>query len=213
MGGIVVKEREFVNRKLHSLLGVIPVGLFLINHLVINNFATRGAEAFNKAAQFMEALPFRYLLEIFFIFLPLLYHAVYGLYIAFTAKNNATQYGFFRNWMFMLQRYTGVIALIFIVWHVWQTRVQAALGTKVNYDMMADILSSTPWFIFYLVGVLASIFHFANGLWSFFISWGITVSPRSQRISTYITMGIFVALAFMSIRTMLAFIDPELAKM
>jgi succinate dehydrogenase / fumarate reductase, cytochrome b subunit len=213
MGGIVLKEREFINRKLHSLLGVIPVGLFLINHLVVNQFATRGAESFNKAAGFMEALPFRYFLEIFVIFLPLLYHAIYGLYIAFTAKNNAVQYGFFRNWMFMLQRYTGVATLVFIVWHVWQTRVQAALGTKVNYDMMADILSSTPMFIFYIVGVLSSIFHFANGLWTFCISWGITVSPRSQKISTYVTMGIFVALSFVAIRTMLAFIDPELANM
>ncbi len=45
-------NKEFVNRRLHSLLGVIPVGLFLVQHLVVNHFATRGAEAFNKAARF-----------------------------------------------------------------------------------------------------------------------------------------------------------------
>ena len=79
---------EFFNRKLHSLLGVIPVGLFLVQHLVINHFATSGASAFNQASHFMENLPFRYALEIFIIFLPILYHAIYGLYIAFQAKNN-----------------------------------------------------------------------------------------------------------------------------
>nr|MBR9646337.1 succinate dehydrogenase cytochrome B558 [Streptococcus sp. 11-4097] len=147
----------------------------------VNNFATRGAEAFNKAAGFMELLPFRYALEIFIIFLPILYHAIYGLYIAFTAKNNAVSYGYFRNWMFVFQRISGIVTLIFISWHVWETRIQAMLGKEVNYDMMADILNNPAMFAFYLVGVVSTIFHFANGLWTFCISWGITVSPRSQR--------------------------------
>ncbi|MBD3843898.1 MAG: succinate dehydrogenase, partial [Campylobacterales bacterium] len=73
-------EREFLLRRLHSLLGVIPVGIFLIQHLVVNHFATKSPDAFNKAAHFMESLPFRYALEIFVIFLPILFHAIYGLY-------------------------------------------------------------------------------------------------------------------------------------
>ncbi|WP_063560027.1 succinate dehydrogenase cytochrome b558 subunit [Sutcliffiella horikoshii] len=199
-------EREFLLRRLHSLLGVIPVGLFLIQHLVINHFATKGPESFNKAAHFMESLPFRYALEIFVIFLPILFHAIYGLYIAFTAKNNVSKYGFVRNWMFMLQRFTGIVTLIFIVWHVWETRIAAALGADVNYNMMADILSSPFMFWFYIVGVIATIFHFANGLWSFCVSWGITVTPRSQLIATYVTIGIFFALSFVGVRAILAFV-------
>ncbi|MBR3380449.1 MAG: succinate dehydrogenase, partial [Bacillus sp. (in: Bacteria)] len=31
-------NKEFFYRRLHSLLGVIPVGLFLVQHLVINHF-------------------------------------------------------------------------------------------------------------------------------------------------------------------------------
>ncbi|OLO27813.1 succinate dehydrogenase [Alkalihalophilus pseudofirmus] len=204
-------NREFMNRKLHSLLGVIPVGIFLIQHLVVNHFATRGASAFNQASHFMESLPFRYFLEIFIIFIPLLYHAIYGLYIAFQARNNVSHYGFFRNWMFLLQRVTGVITLIFVVWHVYETRIQAAFGAEVNYNMMADILSSPFMLVFYFVGVIATIFHFANGLWSFAVSWGITVTPRSQVISTYVTIGIFVALTWVGVRAILAFINPELA--
>ncbi|WP_216828864.1 succinate dehydrogenase cytochrome b558 subunit [Alkalihalobacterium elongatum] len=204
-------NREFMNRKLHSLLGVIPVGLFLVQHLVINHFATRGASAFNQASHFMENLPFRYFLEIFIIFIPLLYHAIYGLYIAFQARNNVSHYGFFRNWMFVLQRVTGIITLIFVVWHVYETRIQAAFGAEVNYNMMADILSSPFMLVFYFVGVIATIFHFANGLWSFAVSWGITVTPRSQVISTYVTIGIFFALTWVGVRAILAFINPELA--
>ncbi|HEK9101856.1 succinate dehydrogenase cytochrome B558 [Bacillus pfraonensis] len=206
-----MKGREYTFRKWHSLMGVIPVGVFLTQHLVVNNFATRGAEAFNKAAHFMELLPFRYALEIFVIFLPILYHAIYGLYIAFTAKNNATSYSYFRNWMFVFQRISGIVTLIFIAWHVWETRIQALLGKQVNYDMMADILSNPAMFGFYLVGVVSTIFHFANGLWTFCISWGITVSPRSQRISTYVTLAIFLGLSYVGVSALLAFIDPQLA--
>lgn len=209
----MAKNREFLNRRLHSLLGVIPVGLFLVQHLVVNQFATRGAESFNRAAQFMEHLPFRYLLEAVVIFLPLLYHAVYGLYIAFTAKNNVSNYGFFRNWMFLLQRITGVITLIFVAWHVWETRIAAALGQEVNYDMMEAILSNPFMLVFYIVGVVSTIFHFANGLWSFFVSWGITVTPRSQLILTYVTLAIFVALSYVGVRTLFAFVDPTLASL
>ncbi|MEH7457191.1 succinate dehydrogenase cytochrome b558 subunit [Bacillus sp. JJ1127] len=206
-----MKGREYTFRKWHSLMGVIPVGVFLTQHLVVNNFATRGAEAFNKAAHFMELLPFRYALEIFIIFLPILYHAIYGLYIAFTAKNNAASYGYFRNWMFVFQRISGVITLIFLSWHIWETRIQAAMGQQVNYDMMAGILSNPAMFGFYLVGVVSTIFHFANGLWTFCISWGITVSPRSQRISTYVTLAIFLGLSYVGVSALLAFIDPQLA--
>ncbi|MFC0270222.1 succinate dehydrogenase cytochrome b558 subunit [Metabacillus herbersteinensis] len=199
-------NKEFMNRRLHSLLGVIPVGLFLIQHLVVNNFATRGEEAFNNAAHFMEALPFRIVLETFIIFLPLLYHAIYGVYIAFTAKNNVSNYGYLRNWLFVLQRVTGVITFVFVVWHVWETGIAAALGAEVNYDMMASILSSPFMLAFYLIGVISTVFHFANGLWSFAVSWGITVTPRSQLISTYVTLGIFVALSFVGVRTIFAFV-------
>jgi succinate dehydrogenase / fumarate reductase cytochrome b subunit len=199
-------NREFLNRRLHSLLGVIPIGLFLMQHLVVNHFATGGAESFNKASDFMGNLPFKIVLETVIIYLPILFHAIYGLYIAFTAKNNAGKYSYFRNWMFLLQRVSGVITLIFITWHVWQTRVAAAFGAHVNYDMMADILSSPFMLTFYLIGVISTIFHFANGLWSFLVSWGITVSPRSQVISTYFTIGVFVVLTIVGVRAILAFV-------
>ncbi|WP_050182902.1 succinate dehydrogenase cytochrome b558 subunit [Domibacillus robiginosus] len=199
-------SKEFFYRRLHSLLGVIPVGVFLIQHLVVNHFATRGPEAFNQASHFMENLPFRYALEVFIIFLPILFHAIYGLYIAFTAKNNVSRYGYFRNWMFTLQRVSGVVTLVFIAWHVWETRIQAFLGAEVNYDMMANILDHPAMLAFYIVGVLSTVFHFANGLWTFGVSWGLTVTPRSQRISTYVTLGIFIALSLISIRTIFAFV-------
>lgn len=201
------KDREFYLRRLHSLVGIIPVGLFLAQHLVVNHFATKGAESFNTAVHFMESLPFVLFLEWFVIYIPLMFHAFYGLYIAFTAKNNPQRYGTFRNWMFVLQRITGIILVVFIAWHIFETRFQKAIGAQeVNFNMMADILASPLMFAFYVIGVVSATFHLANGVWSFLVSWGITQSPTSQRISTYVTIGIFLALTVVGVRALLAFV-------
>lgn len=201
-----MRHSEFFSRRLHSLLGIIPIGAFLVQHLLINYFAVYGEENFNKAAGFVEGLPFLIVLEVVVIYLPILYHAILGVYIAFTAKNNTTRYGYFRNWMFYLQRITGLIAFIFIGWHVWQTRIQVALGNAhVNYNLMADILGNPFYFWFYLIGVVSITFHFANGLWSFLVTWGITQSPRSQRAGTYFSLLVFLAVTYIGVRALFKF--------
>ena len=200
------RESDFYLRRLHSLLGIIPVGLFLAQHLVVNHFATRGAEAFNNASDFMGNLPFVLFLEWIIIYIPLMFHAFYGVYIAFTAKSNVKRYGTFRNWMFMLQRITGVFLVIFIAWHIYQTRIQKALGADVDFDMMADILANPFMVAFYIAGVIAATFHLANGLWSFLVTWGITQSPRSQRIVTYISLAAFVILSVIGVQAIFAFV-------
>ncbi|MCG7335426.1 succinate dehydrogenase cytochrome b558 subunit [Sporosarcina sp. ACRSM] len=200
------RESDFYLRRLHSLLGIIPVGLFLAQHLVINHFATRGAEAFNNASNFMGNLPFVLFLEWFVIYIPLMFHAFYGVYIAFTAKNNVQRFGTFRNWMFMLQRITGVFLVIFIAWHIYETRIQKALGAEVDYNMMANIFENPFMIAFYIAGVIAATFHLANGLWGFLVTWGITQSPRSQKIVTYVSIAAFVILSVIGVQAILAFV-------
>ncbi|WP_404453390.1 succinate dehydrogenase cytochrome b558 subunit [Virgibacillus necropolis] len=197
---------EFNYRRLHSLLGVIPIGIFLIQHLVVNHFAVYGRESFNQAAGVLSSLPFKLVLETVIIYLPILFHAILGVYIVFVAKNNVKRYGFFRNWMFYVQRITGIITLIFIAWHIWETRIQIGLGNaEANYSLMEGILSSPVMFWFYIIGVISTTFHFANGLWSFLVSWGITQSPRSQKIATYATLIVFLALSYIGVRALIAF--------
>lgn len=199
-------HREYMYKRLHSLLGVVPIGIFVIQHLIVNHFAVYGEESFNKAAGFMANLPFVLLLEIFVIYLPILFHAVLGIYIVLATRNNVKRYGFFRNWMFYLQRVTGIITLVFIAWHVWQTRIQVALGNAdVNYQLMEEILTQPFYFWFYIVSIICVVFHLANGLWSFFVSWGIAQSPRSQQIITYATVAIFFVVSYIGIRTIIQF--------
>ena len=203
----MAKEKEFYWRRLHSLLGLIPVGLFVTMHLFINFSATNGAESFNKASETMESLPFLPILEWVVIYIPLMFHAFYGVYIAFTAKSNLKRFGTTRNWFFMLQRLTGIFLVVFIAWHIWQTRLQKTIAdAEVNYDMMADIVSNPAMLAFYIVGILAATFHLANGIWSFLVSWGITQSPKSQKVATWVTMIFFVLLSVVGVMAILAFV-------
>ncbi len=201
-----MRESDFYLRRLHSLLGIIPIGLFVTQHFIINHFATRGAESFNTAAHFIENLPFIYFLEWFVIYIPLMFHAFYGVYLAFTSKNNVQRYGTFRNWMFMLQRITGVFLVIFIAWHIYETRIQKLFGVEVNFDMMAEIFSNPFMIVFYVLGVLAATFHLSNGIWSFLVTWGLAQSPRSQKIVSIVTIGIFVILSVIGMQALFAFV-------
>ena len=207
------QKQAFVNRKVHSLLGLIPLVIFLGFHLTVNFMATKGATAYNDAAEAVGNMPLRYLLEIVVIFVPLLLHGVYGIYIAYVSKNNVSQYPTCRNWNFYIQRISGVYLFVFIVIHVWQTRVQALFGTHVDFNMMEQILSSPWWFAFYVLGVLCATYHLGNGLWLFCVSWGLTVTPKSQKVFKVIAMAAFVLLTYMGIRALLAFIDPVLKTM
>lgn len=203
----------FYSRKIHSLLGIIPLGAFFLEHMLTNFSAVEGgAEGFRDAVLWLNSLPLVFFLELFGIWLPLLYHGVYGLYIAYQAKPNLNRYNLERNWRYTLQRISGVITFVFIVWHMYDTRVQVALG-KVEHGELGgiihNIVNQPVLFALYVVGVVSACFHFSNGLWSFLVSWGITVGPRSQRVSSYICMGLFVLTTFMFLISLVAFRDSE----
>ncbi|MCE5037812.1 succinate dehydrogenase cytochrome b558 subunit [Staphylococcus auricularis] len=207
-GGLLLaySKNQFYLRRLHSLLGVVPIGAFLCVHLIVNHQATKGAEAFNQAAGFMESLPFLVVMEILFIYLPILYHAIYGIYIAFTANENVGHYSLMRNWMFFLQRVTGILTFIFIAIHVYQTHLQKYFGHEIDYDLVNDIVSNPLWLIFYIVCTVAVTFHFSNGLWSFLVTWGVLQSKRSQQMFTFVSIAVFLVVSYIGISAILAFV-------
>ena len=70
---------SFLLRRLHSLSGVVPIGAFLLEHFISNAEAFKGPIAYGKQVEFLNSLPFVFLLELFFIWIPIAYHGLYGL--------------------------------------------------------------------------------------------------------------------------------------
>ena len=111
-----------------------------------------------------------------------------------------------RNWMFLLQRVTGILTFIFIAIHVYQTHLQKYFGHEIDYDLVNDIVSNPLWLIFYIVCTIAVTFHFSNGLWSFLVTWGVLQSKRSQQMFTFVSIAVFLVVSYIGISAILAFV-------
>ena len=200
-------DRQFWVRRLHSLSGILPIGGFLAFHLFENYQATRGADAYNEMTHKLQTLPFAVAAEILIIAVPLLFHGIYGLFVTGTASPNPITNRYFRNFMYTLQRVTGVIVFAFILFHYWTTRlVQLTDHESLNLFNQVQAAVANPWiYAFYIAGILSATFHLANGIWSFSIVWGITIGPQAQRRMLYISFAVFIALSFLGVRSISAF--------
>ena len=195
----------FWMRKVHSLSGVVPVGAFMAFHLFENSSAANGAEAFRSRVMEINSMPFVPVLEVLGIWLPLAFHAGYGMVIVFEGRPNVAAYGHGRNWLYLMQRVTGVIALAFIVFHMMNFRFHKEEFMADPYGNVKGVLS-TPWvFGFYLLGIGSCVFHFANGLCGFLFSWGFTVGPSSKRLAAMACTGLGVAVFALGMRALFAF--------
>ncbi|MDX1930970.1 MAG: hypothetical protein SFU56_00040 [Capsulimonadales bacterium] len=190
---------SFLLHKLHSLSGVMPIGFFMIFHLTANSYSLRGATEFNTAVKAISYAPFVILLEIFVIAIPILFHAIYGIFIAMEMQGpggNTSYYGYQRNWLYVLQRWSGVVAFAYILWHTWDTTffkygyelTQGEAGHElgfraISYDAMAWRMAQ-PWYLaMQITGVTAAAFHLGNGVLNFAIRWGIAIGRDAQRIA------------------------------
>jgi len=206
-------KRAFVLRRLHSLSGVVPVGVFLVEHPWTNAKALGGADEFGRAVAEIQAMPFLPVIEIFGILLPLGFHAIYGVVIALGSRANVSQYPYARNWLYTLQRVSGLIALLFIGWHLYEYRVHkwlfgmegSAFYDALGAHLSATVLSVPLMAMVYLVGIMVTVFHFANGLWGFTVSWGISVSRAAQRRAAWLCGALGLGLFVLGANTVLFF--------
>lgn len=180
-------------------MGIIPLGVFLFVHLFINSFAIKGENAFNHAAGFMKELPYLILIELGIIAIPLLFHAIYGILVLWRADPDLARYPKLSSWFYFLQRATGIAAIIFIATHLYHTTISIRFinHQEVTFQYMSFLFNNPVTMIFYLIGLAAVIFHFANGIWNLMITWGITSGRSSQRtmgwVCTLLGIAIFMA--------------------
>jgi succinate dehydrogenase/fumarate reductase cytochrome b subunit (b558 family) len=206
-------RRAFVLGRLHSLSGVVPLGAFLVEHLWTNAHALSGRASFDGAVARIQALPGLLALEVFGIFLPLAFHAGYGLYLTARGRPNALSYPYAKNWLYVLQRVTGVFALVFIAFHLWEFRVQTwlfGMAPETFYTALEAGLGETPGGVpvralAYLAGLAAVVFHFANGLVGFAATWGLAGSRAAQRRIAYLFSALGVGLFFVGASTIVHF--------
>jgi succinate dehydrogenase / fumarate reductase cytochrome b subunit len=196
-------DHSFFWRKLHSLTGIIPVGAYLVDHLWSNSYALVSTRLYDEKSQELQTVPWRIFVEAAVIWAPILYHALYGVYIWWRGKSNVSSYPWVGNFTYALQRWTGLIAFVFIGWHVYTERFLT--HGKSTFDQVQGALSNPYYFAFYLIGVVSCCIHLGSGVWNFLCKWGLAATVRAQRMAGYLGIGVAAALSVMAVAILLSF--------
>ena len=194
---VIGGSRHFLIRRLHSLTGLI-FGGYVVVHLLVNASIAQGGEVFQTQVNKIHSLPFLLAIEWAFIFLPIIYHTVYGFWITFTGQPNVGRYGYAKNWFYFLQRASTFVIVAFLIFHI--LGMKGLLGGSLAFDAEHSLKTTVRhitahWsvaYVIYPVGILASCYHLANGFWTAAITWGLTISAAGQRRWGYVCGGIFV---------------------
>jgi succinate dehydrogenase / fumarate reductase, cytochrome b subunit len=219
-------RNEFFIRRLHSLLGLMPVGGYLAFHLATNAAIIDGPETYQRRADQIHAVgpTTLFFLEWFVVFLPMIFHGLVGLVIVTRGKRNVWYYPYRENLRYTLQRWMGVIAFLFIAYHVfhmrgwfeipwWQEHVTRPLGGGKFESASAALtagaaIQASRWIVaVYALGTLAAVYHLANGVWTFGITWGAWTSQRAQNRANLPCLILGIALVVIGLGALLGMLN------
>jgi succinate dehydrogenase / fumarate reductase cytochrome b subunit len=182
---------------LMAVTGLCMVG-FLAVHLLGNSMAFAGAEAFNGYAAKLHSLqPYLTVFNLGLLAIGLV-HIVIGLILFFeNRKARPTKYKTFNNpggrtIGSNTMPYTGVLILIFVIFHLLKFTFVDKSVTPI-YQRMAATFADPLWVLMYVVAMVIVAVHISHGFWSLFQTFGIN-HPRYMPLIT--TLGLVVTLAF-----------------
>jgi len=195
-------RHQFLIYRLFSLAGIFPIGGYVILHLLTNATVLDSPATYQSKVDTIHSLGIILpLVEWVFIFIPILFHAAVGWLIISGMVANVTSYPQMSNIRYTLQRVTGMIAFVFILWHVWHMHQLGLAAGGGNFNAhhaassAATALQNAAVVAGYIVGTLSAVYHLANGIWTFGITWGIWTSPKAMRGASYVCLAFGILLA------------------
>lgn len=210
-------SNTFLLRKLHQLTGIVPLGLFYFVHLYTNSTALNGPKVFNDHVGGIHEMPYLLFVEILGIFVPLMFHSIYGIIISGESRMNAGAYPFARNWFYIFQRVTGGYLFFFLLFHILNFRFGLVPGLNMtpvagNADQAYAIVSGEfrmSWvLVVYILGLLATAWHLAYGFFLFAVDWGLVIGEKAQRMALYASLGLAAFLGVAGINAAFGFVRP-----
>jgi len=192
--------RGFWMRRVFSFCGVVPLGIYVVWHLLNNIYAFGGARAFDaRLAQATGSPVYRPAIWLF-VYLPFAIHAVIGLIITLRSRPNVLREPRFRNWKYVLQRVTAIGVLLFVPAHVYKTKIEPwREGFAIDFAHMHEGMLEPITAAVYVLGMLGVSFHLANGLWLAGITWGFFTGPNGQRRGEWLSIFFGIVLLLLSL--------------
>jgi succinate dehydrogenase / fumarate reductase cytochrome b subunit len=188
-------------RRLHSFTGAVPLGAYLLFHLYENSYSLMGQAAYDTHVRPLRNLPYLVFIESAVIFIPLAYHALYGFYIVYTGRQNPVQFPYARNWLYTMQRVTGVIIFPFVLFHLYDQRFRP----DVAFANVSGSIAHPVVLWVYIIGITAAAWHLLNGLWNVFIKWGFTIGAKSQSAFLAACSILGIGLVVVGLRALVGF--------
>ena len=176
-------DRSFLRDRMGSLLAVVPLSVWTIDHLWNNLSAFKSGAAW-QAAVTDHGHPFAFFAVSVVALLPLVLHTVWGIGRLFSTRPNNVRYKTFSNLKYALQRLSAIGVMGFLGAHIWLAMLHPRITTG-KPEPFADITQQMhhhlPTLAVYLLGTLGVAYHLANGLHSFTMGWGIVTSRRALK--------------------------------
>lgn len=186
--------------RLGSLLSILPLGVWTINHLWDNLAAFSGAEAWQNAVT-EHPHPIAHAITLFIVLLPLLIHTVWGIQRLFSFRPNNRAYPTFGNLKYIVQRVAAIGVLGFLGAHIWMAMLRPRLlhgRPEAFADIAREMAFHGPTITVYLLGTLGVSYHLANGLSTFAWQWGLVSGRRSLQRFDFVAIALFVLMLVMS---------------
>lgn len=205
-------KSSIVKKQIMAVTGLMLCG-FLVVHLAGNFLIFVGAKAFNSYAHALITSPILYPAEaiLLLLFLSHIYMA-----IRLTIENKIA-----RGQSYAVKKatgrgatlasstmpYTGLITLIFLIFHLWHIKFGAEYRVVYNnvdmrdlFRLLLEYFSSiwvTAWYVF---AHICLGFHVAHGFWSAFQSLGINNTNHSACLKKLgMVFGVIIAVGFSSV--------------
>lgn len=196
-------------KQIMGVTGLLLCG-FLITHLAGNLTLLVGPDAFNKYSHTLTSNPLIYVAEFILVAL-FLSHIVMALRLVIENKKaRPVPYYMYKKsgrggtLASATMPFTGLIALVFLVFHILGLKYGAYYSTTVGGVEMRDIYRTTVEYFQdpvhvggYIIAMVALGFHTSHGFWSAFQSLGLNhpkYMPKIQCLSKL--FGLVVALGF-----------------
>jgi succinate dehydrogenase / fumarate reductase cytochrome b subunit len=163
--------------RVHALLGIVPLGSYLVFHIYQTWPALADRELWVERAM---SGPSRDLVLVW-VLLPLALHALLGLVRLRRAPDSPLNGP---KGLRAVQAATGVLALLFVVHHlmqVWSVAPGPHSSPRDVYALLMRELGRPLQASIYVIGVTALCFHLGLGLSRASVSFGLARSARAVR--------------------------------
>lgn len=177
--------REDRLARLHGLLGVVPLGAYLVFHLWEQWPALDSREAWVDRMRATTSRPW----EIALVLVPLATHVGLGAWRFLGRSPKEATPTWDTRGLARLQALAGGIAFAFIAYHVtqvWQPIAGPHASTRDAYATLWRALGRPLDLVLYLVGISCVCFHFAHGLTRAAARWGLVRDALALRRARFV---------------------------